>query len=111
MIEMKYLVPEPRKRRHSVMSHILADDGVTALCAYVPNRNTWPRVKWDDWKIADDAAEGMICSRCVQKKRKMETPQVPKPAKMSRRAKRELYRLEQWNARARRTQIELDAAK
>lgn len=102
---MRYLIPVTRQRHHSVVSHILADDGQTALCVVSMNKRVraWPRVSENDWMIADEPTDGYVCLRCRQANRKMESPPASKSPKKNNRAEQDLEKLARWNSMSDKT--------
>jgi len=105
----QYLNPVSRSyRHHSVVSHILAEDGKTALCVFRIGQRAWPRVEPGDWEVGDEPdklnCEGWICSQCRAKQRKQSQPEKPKPTREERasarreeKERKERARLDRWN--------------
>jgi hypothetical protein len=103
----KYLNPIEKSRHHDVVAHILGTDGVTALCVEKSKFRGWPRVCDGEWEIGDaphdDQGACVVCSRCLARQKRLNSPPVfkPKAPTKEKLAEIERRRLEKWNAAAR----------
>jgi len=100
-----YLISTSKK--HYTVAHMLAHDGMHALCTAKPGEKTWPKaggqVEGGEWCLSEDVGDRLVCKRCERKEKR--------PLKVATRAERkraeELEQLRVWNEAARQAKPDL----